>query len=117
MHNGTANWDGHSGVAATVQWEVDFASSPIATKAAEFRIEHDDHAAMAVQNLSGKWNNAHQPTHPAIPKGATVEFRSNSPTDEIVGMRVIVDKQVIKRVPADGTEVEVVPGLYVFRSH
>ena len=116
MHNGKVNWDGHSGETAMVQWEVDFSASPTVTKRVEFQIVPGDSAATVAGKLAQEWGAEIDPEYSAEREGASTVVQFCHPVREVVGMRVAA-KGFTKRVPANMTEVEVVPGLFVFRSH
>jgi hypothetical protein len=117
MHNGKAVWDGTSAEAASVQWKVDFESSPTVKRNVTFEITSGDSAVDVARKLSKAWNlkDANR-KYPAYSEGATVVFNSTKPDSEIVGMRFDVLGGAKDRIPAAGTEVEVVPDLWVYRS-
>jgi len=119
MHNGKAIWDGYSDEAALVEvkWMVDFSSSPIVKKNAEFKIASDDSAVDVARKLSKAWNlKPANKKYPASPEGATVVFGATTPDTEIVSMRFDVVGGAKDRIPAAGSEVSVVNGLFVHRS-
>ena len=119
MHNGKASWDGTSDEAYTVDvtWKVVFASSDPKTRSADFKIAPGDSAVDVAKNLSKEWNkkNANR-KYPSCADGTTIVFSSTKHDCEIVGMRVEVDGGKKSRIPASGTEVKIVDGLFVHRS-
>ena len=116
MHNAKANWDGTAATAANGHWEVDFASSPPKKRTAKLKIKKGDSAVDVAEKLSAAWNSVlANGAYPATPEGGTVMFGSTIPDNEIVGMR-FVKGATMKRIPAACTEVEVVKGLFVYRS-
>lgn len=117
MHNAKAIWDGHAEAAATVSWEVDFVSSPIVTGKATFEIESGENAVDVAKNLTAAWNSKKENVaFPATRQGVVVTFAPKNVDSEIVGMRFDVLGGAKDRLPATGTEVKVVDGLFVHRS-